>query len=94
MKSILEETNGLFKYCQKFRRDFHANPELGFEEFRTSKIVAQELRRLGLDSIETGVAKTGVVGLLKGVKPGPVVLLRFDKQQTRKVSHYPHRHTP
>ena len=78
MKSILEETNQLFKYCQEFRRDFHANPELGFEEYRTSKIVAQELGKLGLDSIMTGVAKTGVVGLLKGDKPGPVILLRFD----------------
>lgn len=59
------------------RRDLHAHPEPGFEEVRTSGIVAQRLRDLGLE-VRTGVAKTGVVGLLKGGRPGPVVLLRAD----------------
>jgi amidohydrolase len=50
------------------RRDFHEHPELAFEEVRTSGIVAQRLRSLGLE-VETGVAQTGVVGLLRGEKP-------------------------
>ena len=61
-----------------WRRDFHANPELGNREFRTAGIVAAHLRRLGLDEVRTEVAHTGVVGLLKGALPGPVVALRAD----------------
>jgi len=60
-----------------WRRDIHANPELGNREFRTSKLVAEHLRSLGIE-VKTGVAHTGVVGLLKGGKPGPVVALRAD----------------
>jgi amidohydrolase len=60
-----------------WRRDFHQHPELGNQEFRTSKIIADELRKLGYE-VTTGVAKTGVVGVLKGGKPGPVVALRAD----------------
>ena len=61
-----------------WRRDLHANPELGNREFRTAAIVAEHLRALGLDEVRTGVAHTGVVGLLKGGRPGPVVALRAD----------------
>jgi len=61
-----------------WRRDFHEHPELGNREFRTSGIVADHLRRLGLDEVRTEVAHTGVVGLLKGALPGPVVALRAD----------------
>ena len=61
-----------------WRRDIHANPELGNREFRTSGIVAEHLKSLGLDEVRTGVAHTGVVGLLKGALPGPVVALRAD----------------
>ncbi len=61
-----------------WRRDFHANPELGNREHRTAGIVAAHLRRLGFDQVRTGVAHTGVVGLLKGALPGPVVALRAD----------------
>lgn len=60
-----------------WRRDIHQHPELGNREVRTAKIVADHLRSLGID-VQTGVAHTGVVGLLKGGKPGPVVLLRAD----------------
>lgn len=60
-----------------WRHDFHQNPELGNREFRTSKIIADHLRSLGME-VQTGVAHTGVVGLLKGGKPGPVVALRAD----------------
>ncbi len=60
-----------------WRRDLHQNPELGNREFRTSKIVADHLRSLGIE-VKEKVAHTGVVGLLKGGKPGPVVALRAD----------------
>ena len=59
------------------RRDFHRHPELGFQEHRTAGIVVDALDRLGL-KIRTGVAKTGVIALLNGVRPGPTILLRFD----------------
>ncbi len=60
-----------------WRRDIHQNPELGNRETRTAKLVADHLRSLGLN-VHTGVAHTGVVGVLKGDKPGPVVALRAD----------------
>jgi amidohydrolase len=60
-----------------WRRDFHEHPELGNQEVRTGKIVAEHLRGLGID-VKTGVAKTGVVGVLVGGRPGPVVALRSD----------------
>ncbi len=60
------------------RRDFHMNPELSNREFRTAKVVADRLKALGFDEVKTGVAKTGVVGILKGGKPGGVVAWRAD----------------
>jgi len=60
-----------------WRRDFHQNPELSNREFRTSKIVAEHLQSLGL-KLETGVAKTGVVAVLEGGRPGPTIALRAD----------------
>ena len=60
------------------RRDFHMHPELSNREERTSRIVAERLRALGLDEVKTGVGKYGVVALLKGAKPGPVVAVRAD----------------
>ena len=61
-----------------WRRDIHEHPELGNREFRTAKLVAEHLKRLGLDLVQEGVAHTGVVGLLIGALPGPVVALRAD----------------
>lgn len=61
----------------EWRRDFHQHPELGNKEFRTAKIVADHLRSLGMEVTEN-VAVTGVVGVLKGGKPGPMVALRAD----------------
>ena len=61
-----------------WRRDLHANPELGNREFRTAKIVAEHLRQCGFDEVKTEVAYTGVVGILKGDHPGPCVALRAD----------------
>jgi len=77
MIDFIQEARALFPYTQSMRRDFHIHPELGFQEIRTGGIVARELETLGLE-VTKGVGKTGVVGLLEGSKPGPVVLLRFD----------------
>jgi amidohydrolase len=63
--------------CIAWRRDIHQNPELGNREFRTAKIVADHLRSLGIE-VQEKVAHTGVVGILKGGRPGPVVALRAD----------------
>ena len=60
-----------------WRRDFHMHPELGFQEHRSAGLIADQLRELGY-RVQTGVATTGVVGLLEGRRPGPVVMLRFD----------------
>jgi amidohydrolase len=60
------------------RRDIHRNPELGFRETRTAALVADRLRALKFDAVRTGVGRTGVVGTLKGGKPGPVVAIRAD----------------
>lgn len=60
-----------------WRRDIHQHPELGNLETRTAALVADHLRKLGME-VKTGVAVTGVVGLLKGGKSGPVVALRAD----------------
>jgi amidohydrolase len=60
-----------------WRHDFHQNPELGNRETRTSAIVAKHLLSLGIE-VKTGIAVTGVVGILRGSKPGPVVALRAD----------------
>ncbi len=60
-----------------WRRDIHEHPELGNRETRTADLVAKHLRALGIE-VKTGVATTGVVGVLKGGKPGPVVALRAD----------------
>ncbi len=61
----------------EWRRDFHQFPELGNSEFRTAAIIAKHLQSLGL-VVTTEVAKTGVVAVLKGGKPGPVIALRAD----------------
>ncbi len=61
----------------EWRRDIHANPELGMQEFRTAALVAEHLESLGIE-VETGVGGTGVVGVLSGGRPGPVVALRAD----------------
>ena len=60
------------------RRDFHMHPELSNREERTSRIVAERLKAIGLEDIKTGVGKYGVTALLKGSKPGPVVAVRAD----------------
>ena len=61
-----------------WRHDIHQHPELGNRETRTAALVAEQLRSLKFDEVRTGVAHTGVVGVLKGGLPGPVVALRAD----------------
>jgi amidohydrolase len=61
----------------EWRRDLHRHPELSNRETRTAAVIADHLRRLGLE-VRTGVAHTGVVGVLRGGRPGPVVALRAD----------------
>jgi len=58
------------------RRDFHMYPELGYEEHRTSQIISDYLRQCGLEV--ANMARTGVVGILRGREPGPTLLLRAD----------------
>ncbi|MGI2172907.1 amidohydrolase [Shewanella ulleungensis] len=60
-----------------WRRDLHQHPELSNREFRTSKVIEKHLKSLGLE-VQTGIAHTGVVAILKGGKPGPLIGLRAD----------------
>ncbi len=75
--TFLDEAQEIKDEIIALRRDFHRHPELGFEEVRTASIVTERLKNLGLE-VTTGVAETGVVGLLKGQAESPVLLLRFD----------------
>lgn len=63
--------------CINWRREIHQHPELGNNEYRTAKLIANHLRSLGIE-VKEGVGKTGVVGILKGTKPGPCIALRAD----------------
>ncbi|TDO21546.1 amidohydrolase [Pedobacter duraquae] len=74
---ISDKSQAIEKKVIAWRRDFHEHPELGNQEVRTAGIIAKHLESLGI-KVTTGVAKTGVVGLLVGGKPGPVVALRAD----------------
>ncbi|MBS0567534.1 MAG: amidohydrolase [Proteobacteria bacterium] len=68
---------GVLPEVTRWRRDFHQHPELSNRETRTAKIVADELRKLGY-SVRTGIAHTGVTGVLKGGKPGRKLAIRAD----------------
>jgi amidohydrolase len=71
------EAENLFAQAIAWRRDLHQHPELCFQEVRTAGLVARTLIELGYE-VRTGVAKTGVVALLQGSRPGPTVMLRAD----------------
>ncbi|WP_366921997.1 amidohydrolase [Metallumcola ferriviriculae] len=73
---ISREVTSHFDELVALRRDFHKHPELGFEEYRTSDIIVQYLKDLGIEAAK--VAKTGVVGLLKGSASGRTLMLRAD----------------
>ena len=76
-ETIADEVAAVTDRVVAWRRDIHANPELSNREFRTAELVAEHLRDLGIE-VQTGVAHTGVVGVLEGGKPGPVIALRAD----------------
>jgi amidohydrolase len=74
---IARRTEAVLPKVVAWRRDLHQNPELGNRETRTAGLVAEHLRRLGME-VRTGVASTGVVAVLRGGRPGPAVALRAD----------------
>src|SRR5882724_2487435 len=76
-KEIRQRAAAIESKLIAWRRDIHEHPELGEQETRTSALVAAHLTSLGLE-VKTGVGQTGVVAVLKGGKPGPVVALRAD----------------
>lgn len=77
-EKVARATAGIESKVVAWRRDIHQNPELPNRETRTAALVTKHLKSLKLDEVRTGVAHTGVVGILKGGKPGPVVALRAD----------------
>ncbi|MEX2520364.1 MAG: M20 aminoacylase family protein [Paracoccaceae bacterium] len=86
---------GLHEEATAWRRDFHAHPEIGFEEVRTSRVVAEKLREFGVDEVITGLARTGVLGIIKGRADGPMIGLRADMDALPMPDHksVPHRST-
>jgi amidohydrolase len=76
-KQVAAAADKIEPKCIEWRRNLHENPELGNREFKTSKLIADHLKKLGLD-VKENVAKTGVVALLRGGKPGPCIALRAD----------------
>ena len=78
LRRVEELTQQVAPAVVEWRRDFHAHPELSNREERTARIVAEQLREIGVDEIKTGVAHHGVVALIRGSRPGPTVALRAD----------------
>ena len=76
-KTIEAKATAIQSKLVEWRRHFHEHPELGSREFKTAAYIVEQLKDLGLE-IQTGVGKTGVVAILKGGKPGPVIALRAD----------------
>ena len=74
---IASKANAIQSKLVEWRRQIHQHPELGNREFKTSAFIAAHLKSLGLE-VQINVAKTGVVGILRGGKPGPVMALRSD----------------
>lgn len=77
VESTAQLAQSVLPQVTAWRRDIHEHPELSNREVRTSKIVADELNKLGYE-VHTGIAHTGVVGILKGGKPGPKLAIRAD----------------
>src|SRR5512139_2963513 len=77
MDVLHERVNATGSYVIESRRDSHRIPETGFKEVKTAAHVAAQLTRLGLE-VRTGVAGTGVVGLLRTGRPGPTLMIRAD----------------
>jgi amidohydrolase len=77
MAAILDLPQAVIDEVVATRRDLHAHPELGFEEVRTSRVVAARLRELGYE-VHEGIGVTGVVGVMHGARPGKTIMLRAD----------------
>ena len=75
--AINQKAQAILPKVIEWRRHIHQNPELGNREFKTMQYIADHCRKLGLE-VQTNVGKTGVVAILRGGKPGPVVALRAD----------------
>jgi amidohydrolase len=75
--TIAQKAEAMQSQLTQWRRHLHQNPELGNREFKTAAYIVEQLKDLGME-IKTGVAQTGVVAILKGGKPGPVIALRAD----------------
>lgn len=76
-EQIRKDSSAIESQLIDWRRDIHQHPELGDQETRTARLVAEHLKKLGMD-VQTEVGRTGVVGILKGAKPGRTVALRAD----------------
>ena len=76
-RRIAEAVERIMPQIVEIRHRIHQNPELGNREFETARLIAQHLRELGFE-VDTGIAHTGVVGVLRGGRPGPVVAVRAD----------------
>jgi amidohydrolase len=74
---IAQRAEALQPKLEEWRRYLHEHPELSNREYKTAEFVATHMRALGIE-VQTGIAKTGVVGILRGAKPGPVIALRAD----------------
>ena len=91
INKIRPEITAIKQTIIETRRDFHKHPELAFQEKRTSKIVATKLKSWGIKTKEN-IGRTGVLGILKGKKKGPIIALRADMdalpiQETNDVSY-------
>jgi amidohydrolase len=76
--AVTKVNKGLLVRTRRLREDLHRHPELGYQEKRTASLVARVLRKAGVDEVRTGLAETGVLGLLRGARPGRTVALRAD----------------
>jgi amidohydrolase len=77
MRAVIDVPERIVSDVVAIRRDLHMHPELAFEEERTARMVAARLRSLDLE-VHTGIARTGVVGIIRGAKPGKTIMLRAD----------------
>ncbi|MFT3933816.1 MAG: amidohydrolase [Chitinophagaceae bacterium] len=76
-QQIEQKSKAVLSKVIEWRRYLHQHPELGNREYKTAEMIAKHLKSLGIE-VKTGIAKTGVLGVLKGGKPGPVIALRAD----------------
>ena len=93
MSSITESAKALMPKLSEIRRDFHMHPEVSQHEERTGKKVAEYLKAMGCDEVHENVGGYGVVGVIKGKKPGKVVALRADMDalQIQEMNEVPYK---